>query len=102
MADMFSKSNKSMSSDSSSVNLVANGTSITGDVKSSNDLRIDGIMQGTLIVKGKLVVGPSGRIEGEVECQNADISGEIKGKISVSELLTLRSTAKINGDIFTG
>lgn len=101
MAEMFSKNTKS-SADGSSVNLVANGTSITGDVKSSNDLRIDGVMLGTLIVKGKLVVGPSGRIEGDVECQNADISGEIKGKISVSELLMLRSTAKINGDIYTG
>lgn len=99
---MFSKNTKSMSSDSSSINLVANGTTITGDVKSNNDLRIDGIMHGTLIVKGKLVIGPSGRIEGEVECQNADVSGEIKGKISVSELLMLRSTAKVNGDIYTG
>lgn len=89
-------------SDSASVNLVANGTSITGDIKSNGDLRIDGVMTGTLIVKGKLVIGPSGRIEGEIECQNADVSGEIKGKISVSELLMLRSTAKINGDIYTG
>lgn len=99
---MFSKNTRSTPSDSSSVNLVANGTIITGDVKSSSDLRIDGVLQGTLIVKGKLVIGPSGRIEGEVECQNADISGEIKGKVSVSELLMLRSTAKINGDIYTG
>lgn len=99
---MFSKNSKNASSDGSSVNLVASGTTITGDVKSTSDLRIDGTLDGTLIVKGKLVVGPSGRIEGTVECQNADISGEIKGKISVGELLMLRSTAKINGDIFTG
>lgn len=102
MADMFSKNTRSSSSDSSSVNLVANGTTITGDVKSNSDLRIDGTLHGTLIVKGKLVIGSSGRIEGEVECQNADVSGEIKGKISVSELLMLRSTSKINGDIYTG
>jgi cytoskeletal protein CcmA (bactofilin family) len=99
---MFAKNTKSMASDSASVNLVANGTAITGDVKSNSDLRIDGVLNGSLIVKGKLVVGPSGRIEGEVECQNADISGEIKGRVSVSELLMLRSTARINGDIVTG
>ena len=102
MADMFSKNSKNMSSDGSSVNLLAAGTSIVGDVKSNGDFRIDGTLKGTLSVKGKLVVGPSGHSEGEIECQNADVSGEIKGKINVSELLMLRATAKISGDIFTG
>jgi cytoskeletal protein CcmA (bactofilin family) len=102
MADMFSKSSKNTGSDGSSVNLLAQGTSIVGDVKSNGDFRIDGTLKGTLSVKGKLVVGPSGHIEGQIECQNADVSGEIKGKINVSELLMLRSNAKINGDIFTG
>ena len=101
MADMFSKNTKN-GSDGSSVNLMAIGTTITGDVKSNGDFRIDGTLKGTLSVKGKLVVGPSGRIEGQIECQYADVSGEIKGKINVSELLMLRASAKINGDIFTG
>ncbi|MGZ3862451.1 MAG: bactofilin family protein [Bacteroidia bacterium] len=99
---MFSKTGKNNSPDGSSVNLLAAGTSIVGDVKSNGDFRIDGTLKGTLSVKGKLVVGPSGHIEGTVECQNADVSGEIKGKVNVSELLMLRATAKINGDIFTG
>ncbi len=99
---MFSKNSKNMSSDGSSVNLLAAGTSIVGDVKSNGDFRIDGTLKGTLSVKGKLVVGPSGHVEGEIECQNADVSGEIRGKINVSELLMLRASAKINGDIFTG
>jgi|ERR1035437_3515744 cytoskeletal protein CcmA (bactofilin family) len=102
MADMFSKNSKNMSSDGSSVNLLVAGTSITGDVKSNGDFRIDGTLKGTLSVKGKLVVGPNGHVEGEIECQNADVSGEIRGKINVSELLMLRASAKINGDIFTG
>jgi cytoskeletal protein CcmA (bactofilin family) len=102
MANMFSKSSKNSGSDGSSVNLISVGTTITGDIKSNGDFRIDGILKGTLSVKGKLVVGSSGKIEGEVECQNADVSGEIKGKINVSELLMLRASAKINGDIFTG
>lgn len=102
MAEMFAKNTRSTASDSASVNIVSNGTTITGDVKANSDFRVDGVMNGSLVVKGKLVVGPNGRIEGEIECQNADISGEIKGKISVTELLMLRSTAKINGDIYTG
>jgi len=99
---MFSKSSNSNSVDSSSVNLIAAGTVITGDVKTEGDFRIDGTLNGTLIVKGKLVVGSNGQIQGEIECQNADVSGEVKGKINVTDLLALRATARINGDIFTG
>jgi cytoskeletal protein CcmA (bactofilin family) len=99
---MFSKNGKNAPTEGSSVNLISSGTSIIGDIKSNGDFRIDGTLKGTIIVKGKLVVGPTGVIEGEVECQNADISGEVKGKINVAELLMLRASAKTNGDLFTG
>ncbi|MBC7864237.1 MAG: polymer-forming cytoskeletal protein [Bacteroidia bacterium] len=101
---MFSnnKNGKNNAVDSTSVNLLGNGTTLVGEVKSNGDFRIDGILKGNIEVKGKLVVGNSGSIEGEVICQNADISGEIKGKINVAELLTLKSTARLQGDIVTG
>lgn len=99
---MFSKITNSKSTDNTSVNLIASGTVITGDVKTEGDFRIDGTLHGTLTVKGKLVIGSNGHIQGEVECQNADVSGEVKGKINVVELLALRASAKINGDIITG
>jgi cytoskeletal protein CcmA (bactofilin family) len=99
---MFNKPGKSNTSESTSVNLIGNGTQLIGDVKSNGDFRIDGSLKGNIEVKGKLVVGPQGSIEGEISCQNADVSGIIKGKINASDLLTLKSTAKINGDIITG
>lgn len=99
---MFQKVNKSSAVESSSINLIGNGTSITGDINSNGDLRIDGTLKGNLTISGKLVVGPSGNIEGNVTCQNADISGEIHGKVTVSELLSLKSSAKLLGDIITG
>jgi cytoskeletal protein CcmA (bactofilin family) len=99
---MFSKSSKNPGSEGTSVNLIASGTSITGDIRSNGDFRIDGTLNGTIVVKGKLVVGSSGHIEGQIECQQADISGEIKGRLNVSELLSLRASARITGDIFTG
>ena len=99
---MFQKVNKSSSVDSSSINLIGNGTAITGDINSNGDVRIDGSLKGNISISGKLVVGPSGNIEGNVICQNADISGEIHGKVSVSELLSLKASAKLLGDIVTG
>ncbi|MBN8702276.1 MAG: polymer-forming cytoskeletal protein [Bacteroidetes bacterium] len=88
-------------SDSSSVNLLGSGTTIEGDIKSSGDIRIDGTLIGSLTTKGKLVIGATGTIEGEIICQNADISGTIKGKITVNELLSLKATTKLTGDIVT-
>lgn len=100
---MFQKANKSSSIvDSPSINLIGNGTTITGDITSSGDVRIDGTLKGNITISGKLVVGSSGNIEGIVVCQNADISGKIHGKVTVSELLSLKSTAKLLGDIVTG
>lgn len=98
---MFQKSTKSESINSSSINLIGNGTSITGDINSNGDVRIDGVLKGNINITGKLVVGPSGKIEGSVICQNADVSGEIQGKTTVSELLSLKANAKLIGDIIT-
>ncbi|HOU73479.1 MAG: polymer-forming cytoskeletal protein [Tenuifilum sp.] len=84
------------------INLVGFGTEINGDIKSSGDLRIDGILVGNLNVKGKVVVGETGKIKGELVCKNSDISGVVEGKITVDELLSLKSSARINGDITVG
>lgn len=102
---MFSKNNgntRTSSPESGTVNIIGAGTSIEGDVVSSGDIRIDGTLKGTVRTRGKLVVGPSGAIEGEVLCQNADVSGSIRGKVNVAELLALKATAKVNGEISTG
>ncbi len=82
-----------------SINLIGAGTSIEGEVKSSGDIRIDGIINGSVISKAKVVIGATGSVEGDVTCQNADVSGIVKGKIIVSEMLFLKSTARITGDI---
>ena len=84
-----------------SINLIGNGTVIKGDIIANGDIRIDGTLQGSLNTKGKLVIGPSGSVEGEIICQNADVSGSIKAQIRVNELLALKSTAKLTGDIIT-
>lgn len=88
-------------SENPSVNIIGAGTTIEGDITTNGDMRIDGSLTGTINVKGKLVVGPSGMVEGEIICQNADVSGTIKGKIGVAELLSLKSSSKLNGDIIT-
>ncbi len=97
-------SKDSKSSDTLSVsgtNQILSGTMITGDIICDGNIRIDGTLKGNLQAKGKVVIGPSGLIDGELNCQNADISGTVKAKVTVSEQLTLKATAKLSGDIST-
>jgi len=83
------------------INLIGAGTEITGDVNSNGDIRIDGSLNGNLKTAGKVVVGETGKVKGEIDCKNSEVLGEINGKIKVGELLSLKATAKIFGDIIT-
>ncbi|HAN18901.1 MAG: hypothetical protein A2X13_12105 [Bacteroidetes bacterium GWC2_33_15] len=83
------------------INLIGLGTDIKGDINSNGDIRIDGSLVGNLKTTGKLVIGETGKIHGEVVCKNSEVLGEIKGKIRVNELLSLKATSKIYGDIIT-
>jgi cytoskeletal protein CcmA (bactofilin family) len=102
---MFSKSNSSMSKPNektnNTVNAIGQGSVINGDISTEGDLRIDGTLIGSITTKGRLVLGESGLVEGNVFCQNALIACTLKAKIQVSELLSLKSTANLLGDIVT-
>ena len=87
--------------ESTTINLISNGTEITGDIRSQGDIRIDGVLIGNLSTKGKVVIGNTGKVKGEVICKNSEVSGEIEGKINVSQLLTRKISSAINGDIIT-
>ena len=96
---MFSKSNSDMSraneKSSSAVNAIGQGSTIKGDIITEGDLRIDGSLIGTINTKGRLVLGETGIVEGEVVCQNALIAGTVKARIQVTELLSLKATANL-------
>jgi len=95
------KMGRNNESDGNSVNLIGAGTKIKGNIQSEGDIRIDGTLIGTITSKGKVVVGSTGTVEGEITCENADISGTVKVKLSVSNILLLKPTAKLTGDIVT-
>ena len=84
-----------------SVNTFANGTEITGEIKSNGDVRIDGKLKGNINIKGRLVIGTTGLVDGEINCSNCDVSGKIMGKVNVTELFSLKSTAVVEGEVIT-
>lgn len=84
------------------INILSDGTRVKGDIITNGDIRIDGEMEGNLSTKGKLVVGNNGKIQGEVKAANIEVSGFIKGKVTAQELLNMKASAKIEGDIVAG
>jgi cytoskeletal protein CcmA (bactofilin family) len=92
---------KNMETEASCINIIGAGTEIKGDIKTSGDMRIDGKLTGNFSSGQKLVIGQSGIIEGDIKCKDCDISGKVIGNMHVTELLTLKATADVMGDIST-
>ncbi len=83
------------------INSIMEGTSIEGEIRSDSNIRIDGRVKGIVNAKGRVIVGQTGTIEGEVVCQSSDVEGTVIGKINCQDLLSLKATAKLQGDINT-
>lgn len=98
---MFKKEHKNNYTDLlGKTNRIVEGTRIEGSIQSKADFRLDGILIGDFTTDGKIVIGPSGAVTGNIICRNADIEGRYEGVIRVSELLTVKSTSYIDGEVY--
>lgn len=94
-----SKKEKEVADLANKKNQIEQGTKIKGDIITHGNIRLDGEIDGNILSESKVVLGASCKMVGNLKAQNAEISGEVKGVIEVSELLILTSTAVITGDI---
>jgi len=107
--DMFGKKNPSASEDSSSyttpastsINSLVIGTNIEGTIHATSDIRIDGNINGTLHCSGRVIIGEDGKVEGDIQCENAVIEGTFTGTLTVASTLNVKETAVIRGDVNT-
>ncbi len=83
------------------LNAIVEGSKVIGDMITESNLRIDGEVDGNISSASKVVIGKTGSIKGNLICAEADIEGKINGTLKIDGLLTLRATAKIEGDINT-
>ncbi len=86
---------------SSALNSIVNGTRIEGKVHCENDIRIDGALKGSLTCNSKVIIGPTGTVDGDIECENAVIEGHFIGILTVRDSLQVKESANIKGDINT-
>jgi len=86
---------------SNSSNVIGKGTTIEGNIDTSGNIRIEGRVIGNIKSRAKIALGNSSQVDGNVTAQNADIEGHVKGKIDISEVLVLKATSVITGDIST-
>lgn len=87
---------------SSNMTNISKGTIVDGQMRVEGDVKIDGIIKGTVTSKGKVVLSSIGKVEGDIICQNSEISGYVTGKLKIADVLMLKGNAVIDGDINTG
>lgn len=99
---MFTKKDKPYTDLLGKTNRIVEGTIIKGDIISKADFRLDGELIGNFQSTGKLVIGPTGSVTGDINCKNADIEGKFNGTIEVLELLNVKSKSSIQGAATVG
>lgn len=100
---MFSDNKKGKTPDlSNQQNRISRGTKLKGDITSEGGFRIDGQVEGNITSPNKIVIGKTGSIIGTLTCNDADIEGKMEGKIEIKNLLSVKESAHIEGEVITG
>ena len=81
--------------------LIGQGTVLDGTVTTKETMRIDGLVKGEIHSEGHLIVGETGRIEGNINSRSVLNAGYIHGNVNIDERLEITSTGTIVGDIVT-
>jgi len=84
-----------------SVNMISEGTHLNGTLKTKNDVRVAGTLDGEAKAEGKVIVSSTGKVDGNIDAVDADIAGNIDGEVRVTNKLVLRKSAVVEGDIYT-
>tara|TARA_B110000240_G_scaffold192455_1_gene236649 strand:+ start:225 stop:641 length:417 start_codon:yes stop_codon:yes gene_type:complete len=99
---MFNSKEANKKSRTMERNVIAKNSTFVGEITSDGDFRIDGVLEGTLKTKGRVIIGAEGFIKGTVEATNADIEGKFSGQLSVANTLTIKATSNTSGDVTVG
>tara|TARA_B110000444_G_C18846904_1_gene602613 strand:- start:1 stop:480 length:480 start_codon:yes stop_codon:yes gene_type:complete len=102
MIGSIKRSSGATNTSEAGINRIVEGTIIEGSIRSESNLRIDGEFTGELVTKGRLVVGPKGRVKGKVHCLCCDVEGTLEGEVTVLELLAMKASSTVQGELYYG
>ena len=85
--------------DVNAVSRISEGTSVSGEIVSSNDIRVDGRIKGKMCSEGRIVVGENAFIEGTLVCNDLDLWGKVDGSVYVKNVLSLKGSSSITGEL---
>ena len=88
-----------MTSNVNAISRISAGTVIKGEIISPCDIRIDGTFEGKVTAKGRVVIGETAVIKGDIVCVNIDLWGKVDGNIYVKDTLALKEGCVINGNL---
>ena len=78
---------------------IEKSTTLKGNIKSKNDIRVDGNVEGEVVTKGKVILGKESDVIGKIFCANADIEGKFDGELTASGTLSLKSGSNVKGKV---
>ncbi len=83
------------------VSILSSGVKIEGRMYSDGNLRLDGVMNGDILVNGNFTIGETAEIKGEIKAQNITLSGKVEGSVSADQKVILETGSRLKGDLKT-
>ncbi|MFC1821296.1 polymer-forming cytoskeletal protein [Thermodesulfobacteriota bacterium] len=81
--------------------IIGADVSLQGNIFSKGLIRIDGTLIGRIECESTLVIGETGRVEGDVVARGVLIAGELLGNATVQDHIEIRQHGRLHGDIIT-
>jgi len=81
---------------------ISQGIKIKGEVTGSEDLFVDGVVDGKLsLTNGSLTIGPNGTVKADVTAREVIVRGKVEGKVTGRDKVQLSSTGEVTGEVQT-
>jgi cytoskeletal protein CcmA (bactofilin family) len=81
---------------------ISQGIRINGEVTGSEDLFVDGVVDGKLtLANGSLTIGPNGQVKADVTAREVIVRGKVTGKVTARDKVLLGSTGQVDGEVQT-
>ena len=80
-------------------NILSSDVEVKGLVKFTNDLFIDGSVDGEIVSSGVLIVGENAVIRGEIRTRSVTVYGTVEANVTVTERCELKGNARLIGDL---